>query len=307
MSTAAEGADTRGSGDPAAGDVAVGVVAPGAMGIALGRCLAAGGHRVLMTAAGRSAETARRLADAGIEDAGSTDAVVGAAAAVISVVPPARARAAADEIAASARRTGARPLLVEANAVAPATVAEVLETAGGAGLEVVDAAISGPPPRPDAEHPTRIFLAGPRAPEIASLDVPGVRWVGLDGGIGAASAAKMCTASVRKGHQALLAHALLTAEHHGVLDTVLADLHLDFPLDDVPAAAAAATKAWRFVDEMDEIAATQAGAGLTPDLFAAMATVYRHLATSDWGARRPEDVPARLTSPAGLRPRPDGS
>ncbi|MDT7742241.1 MAG: hypothetical protein QOE59_1319 [Actinomycetota bacterium] len=283
---------------------AVGVVAPGAMGIALGRCLGAGGHRVLMTAAGRSAATARRLADAGIEDAGSTDAVVGAAAVVVSVVPPARARAAAAEIAASARRTGARPLLVEANAVAPATVAEVV---GGADLDVVDAAISGPPPRPDAEHPTRIFLAGPRAAEIAALDVPGVRWIAIDGELGAASAAKMCTASVRKGHQALLAHALLTAAHHGVLDTVLADLRLDFPHDDVGAAAAAATKAWRYVDEMEEIAATQAAVGLTPDLFAAMATVYRRLATSEWGARRPEDVPAGLTSPAGLRPRPDDS
>jgi 3-hydroxyisobutyrate dehydrogenase-like beta-hydroxyacid dehydrogenase len=301
---AAGGAST---GDPAARAAAVGVVAPGAMGIALGRCLAAGGHRVLMTAKGRSTATAHRLADAGIEDAGSTDAVVGAAAVLFSVVPPARARAAADEIAASGRRTGARPLVVEANAVAPATVAQVVEIAGGADLEVVDAAISGPPPRPDAEHPTRIFLAGPRAAEVAALEVPGVRWVGLEGGLGAASAAKMCTASVRKGHQALLAHALLTAEHHGVLDTVLADLRLDFPDDDVRHAAAAVTKAWRFVDEMDEIAATQAAAGLTPDLFAAMAAVYRRLATSEWGARRPEDVPAGLGSPAGLRPRADRS
>jgi hypothetical protein len=116
----------------------------------------------------------------------------------------------------------------------------------------------------------------------------------------------MCTASVRKGHQALLAQALVTADAHGVLDTVLEDLRIDFPSAGAAAAAVAATKAWRFADEMDEIAATQAAAGLTPDLFAAMATVYRRLATSDWGARRPEDVPAGLTSPAGLRPHPDG-
>ncbi len=287
------------------GGVAVGVVAPGAMGVALGRCLAAGGHRVLTTAAGRSAATARRLADAGIADAGSMDAVVGGASLVISVVPPAQARATADEIAASARRTGARPLLLEANAVSPATVTEVAATLRTADLEVVDAAISGPPPRPGAEHPTRIFSAGPRAVEAAALEVPGVRWVVIEGDLGAASAAKMCTASVRKGHQALLAHALLTAEHHGVLDTVLADLRLDFPHDDVRHAAAAVTKAWRFADEMDEIAATQADAGLTPDLFAAMAEVYRRLATPDWGTRRPEDVLAGLTSPAGLRPHPD--
>lgn len=84
-----------------------------------------------------------------------------------------------------------------------------------------------------------------------------MRWVVIEGDLGAAGAAKMCTASVRKGHQALLAHALLTAEHHGVLDTVLADLRPDFPHDDVRHAAAV-TKAWRFADEMDEIAATQA-------------------------------------------------
>ncbi len=276
----------------AGGGAAVGVVAPGAMGIALGRCLAAGGHRVLMTAAGRSEATARRLAEAGIDDAGSTDAVVGAAGIVISVVPPAQARAVAEEITASARRAGSRPLLVEANAVAPATVDEVARLAQAADLALVDAAISGPPPRPDAEHPTRIFLAGDRSAEVAALDVPGVRWVDIDGGIGAASAAKMCTASVRKGHQALLAHALLTAEHHGVLDTVLADLQLDFPHDDVRHAAAAATKAWRFVDEMDEIATTQADAGLTPELFAAMAEVYRRLARSPAGSTRLEDLPA---------------
>jgi 3-hydroxyisobutyrate dehydrogenase-like beta-hydroxyacid dehydrogenase len=185
-------------------------------------------------------------------------------------------------------------------------VTEVATRAGAAGLEVVDGAISGPPPRPDARQPTRIFLAGPSAPRVAALEVPGVRWIALDGDLGAASAAKMCTASVRKGHQALLAHALLTAEHHGVLDTVLADLQLDFPHDDVAHATAAASKAWRFVAEMDEIAATQADAGLTAELFAAMAEVYRRLATSAAGSGRPEDLPA-TPAVGNLWPRDAGS
>lgn len=281
------------------GRPAVGVVAPGAMGVALGRCLAAGGHPVLTTAAGRSRATARRLADAGLADAGSVDAVVGQAAVVVSVVPPAEARAVGDELAASARRTGARPLVVEANAVAPVTVADVARRLD---LDVVDAAISGPPPRPDADPPTRIFLSGPRAGEVAALGVPGVRWVDLGRELGSASAAKMCTASVRKGHQALLAHALLTAEAHGVVDTVLADLQLDHPHDDVRHAAVAVTKAWRFADEMDEIATTQAGAGLAPELFAAVAEVYRRLATSRVGSTRPEDLPA-TPGVEELRPR----
>lgn len=274
------------------------------MGLALGRCVTAAGHQVLMTAAGRSPATARRLADTGIADVGSLDAVVGGADVVISVVPPAQARSVGEEIAVSARRTSAHPLLVEANAVSPGTVAELTATAQRVGVDVVDAAISGPPPGPDAEHPTRIFLSGgSRVAEVASLAVPGVRWIEIDGGAGAASAAKMCTASVRKGHQALLAHALLTAEHHGVVEPVLADLQLDFPRDDVEQAAVAAAKGWRFADEMVEIAVTQSGAGLTPYLFGALAEVYRRLATSDWGSRRPEDVPGEPGSLEGLRPR----
>lgn len=277
---------------------AVGIVAPGAMGTALAACLAAGGHRVLGSLAGRSAETVARAH--GLEDAGELDDLVGAVDVLLLVVPPGAARAAGADVAAACRRTGARPLVAELDAVAPATVAAV---AADLPTDLVDGAISGPPPRPDAAEPTRVFLAGPRAGELAALTAPGVRWLVLDGPVGAASAAKMCTASVRKGHQALLAQALVTAAEHGVLDTVVADLRLSFPDAGVPTAAVAATKAWRFVDEMDEIAATQESAGLTPALGEGLAAVYRALATSAWGARRTDEVPADLTDPAGLRPR----
>jgi 3-hydroxyisobutyrate dehydrogenase-like beta-hydroxyacid dehydrogenase len=283
------------------GGATVGVVAPGAMGAALGTCLVAGGHRVVVALDGRSAATRERAA--GLDDVGDVDALVTAADVVLVVVPPASAREAGASLASARARTGARPLVVELDAVSPETVVAVAADLAG---DLVDGAVSGPPPRPDATTPTRVFLSGPRASEVAALAAPGVRFVPVDGPVGAASAAKMCTASVRKGHQALLAHALLTADAHGVLDTVLEDLRLDFPGAGVATAAVAATKAWRFADEMDEIATTQAAAGLTPDLFAAMATVYRRLATSAWGACDPRDVPADLASPEGLRPRTDG-
>ncbi|HKY26284.1 MAG TPA: DUF1932 domain-containing protein, partial [Gaiella sp.] len=51
----------------------------------------------------------------------------------------------------------------------------------------------------------------------------------------------------------------------------------------------ASAKAWRYVPEMEEIAATQAGAGLTPDLFVAVARVYAGLAERAL-ADAPEDV-----------------
>ena len=93
----------------------------------------------------------------------------------------------------------------------------------------------------------------------------------------------MCTASMYKGSTALLAHALLTAHAHGVLPQVLDDLHDSFPAQIDRAArsiAVSTTKSARFVGEMREIAATQAGAGLTPALFEAMAEVYAAFAES---------------------------
>jgi 3-hydroxyisobutyrate dehydrogenase-like beta-hydroxyacid dehydrogenase len=269
------------------------------MGTALAGCLTAGGHRVLASLAGRSPETVARARGV-LEDAGGLDDLVRAVDVLLLVVPPGAARAAGADVAAACTRTGARPLVAELDAVAPRTVAAIADDLP---TDLVDGAISGPPPRPGAAEPTRVFLSGPRAGDVAALAAPGVRWLGLEGPVGAASAAKMCTASVRKGHQALLAQALVTAAEHGVLDTVLDDLRIDFPDAGVPTAAVAATKAWRFVDEMTEIAATQADAGLTPALGEGLAAVYRALATSAWGARRPDEIAADLSDPSGLRPR----
>ena len=269
------------------------------MGTALGRCLGEGGHRVLTSLAGRSGDTVARARGV-LEDAGDLEDLVRAVDVLLLVVPPGAARAAGNALAAACTATGARPLTVEMDAVAPDAVTAVAERLPG---DLVDGAISGPPPRPDAATPTRVFLAGPRAGEIAALTAPGVRWIVLDGPVGAASAAKMCTASVRKGYQALLAQALVTADAHGVLHEVLADLRRDFPDAGVASAATAATKAWRFSDEMTEIAATQEAAGLSPALAAGLAETYRFLATSDWGLRRPGEVPSDLDDPSGLRPR----
>jgi Domain of unknown function (DUF1932) len=49
-------------------------------------------------------------------------------------------------------------------------------------------------------------------------------------------------------------------------------------------------KAWRYVGEMEQIAATQAGVGLTPELFRAFAAIYAELADRAV-APAPEDVP----------------
>jgi 3-hydroxyisobutyrate dehydrogenase-like beta-hydroxyacid dehydrogenase len=141
-----------------------------------------------------------------------------------------------------------------------------------------------------------VYLSGLQAAEVAALPFEGVERVVVSDVVGAASAVKMCTASVYKGRVALLAQALRTAYAHGVLEHVLHDLAETGATDPARAGATvgrASAKAWRYVAEMEEIAATQSEAGLTPDLFRALAVVYADLAERAV-AVAPEDVDADI-------------
>jgi len=270
----------------------VGIVSPGAMGSAVGAAYAAGGARVVATVAGRSERTRGLAEAAGLELLPDLDAVVAESELVLSIVPPAEACDVAGAIAAAAGRTSARPLVADLNATSPTTIRGIGSTLAPAGLELVDGSISGGPPR--ADYRTRVYLSGSAADALAAaapawLDV---RVVG--GEVGLASAVKMCTASMYKGSTAVLAHALLTAHAHGVLPQVLDDLHDSFPSQIDRAArtiAVSTTKAGRFVGEMREIAAAQAGAGLTPALFEAIAEVYSEIARTALAAQAPEQIP----------------
>jgi 3-hydroxyisobutyrate dehydrogenase-like beta-hydroxyacid dehydrogenase len=247
------------------------------MGSALGARLRKGGARVVVALEGRSQRTRRLTADAGLEDVGSLASIVASCEVVLSVVPPEAAVDVASAIADAA--TGAPLIVADLNAVAPATAREIASLLGAAGIDVVDGAISGPPPA--ARGMTRIYLSGVRAGVIAALPLDGVERVVVGDEPGLASAVKMCTASVYKGRVALLAQALRTARANGVVEHVLDDL-AEAGLADRDHTGAtlgrASAKAWRYVAEMEEIAATQAEAGLTPELFRALAVVYRDLA-----------------------------
>lgn len=265
----------------------LGIVSPGAMGSALGRAWVAGGARVVATVEGRSERT-RGLAH-GLELLPSLAEVVAASDVVVSVCPPAAATTVLDDVIAAAG--SARPLLVDLNAVSPATMTALDDRARTAGLRLVDGSISGGPPRPGGD--TMVYLSGPDADPLASLPADGIRTRVVAGGVGSASAVKMCTASVYKGTTAIWTQALQTAAALGVLDVVLDDLAEEHP-DQVAGAArrvaVAASKAERFVGEMEQIATTQAAAGVSGELFAAMATVYRRLADTDLAALPPEQA-----------------
>jgi 3-hydroxyisobutyrate dehydrogenase-like beta-hydroxyacid dehydrogenase len=260
----------------------VAIGSAGFMGAGLGATLRQGGARVVTTLAGRSPRTGRLAEQAGLEILPSLAAVVAAADVVLSVTPPGEAVAVAQAVGAAAVAAGTAPIVADLNAVSPDTMARVAVALGG--LRTVDGAISGPPPsvRPGA----RIYLSGPDAGAVADLPWDGrVEPIVLRDG--SASALKMCTGSVYKGLTALITQAMRTAGFHGVLDEVVADLERN-GLAQTAGVSRSAPKAWRFVDEMREVAATQAQAGLTPDLFLAMAAVYADIARTRLAQGDPE-------------------
>jgi 3-hydroxyisobutyrate dehydrogenase-like beta-hydroxyacid dehydrogenase len=266
----------------------VGLVGSGSMGSALGARLRDGGARVLVALEGRSERTRRLAGDTGLEDVGTLEALAREADLLLSVVPPGSAVEAAQAVGAAV--TTRAPLVADLNAIAPMTVRQVAAVLAAHGVDTVDGSISGPPPT--ASGTTRVYLSGPRAPEVAALPFEGVERVVVGDEVGLASAVKMCTASVYKGRVALLAQALRTADAYGVVAPVLDDL-VDTGLADRSRTGStlgqASAKAWRYVPEMEQIAATQEGAGLTPDLFLAVARVYAGLADRAF-APAPEDV-----------------
>ncbi len=279
------------------------IVSPGAMGSALGRAWAAGGHRVVATVDGRSERT-RGLAH-GLHLLPSLADVVTAADAVVCVCPPAAAARVLDEVMAAAGP--ARPLLVDLNAVSPDTVAGAEQRARAAGFDLVDGSISGGPPESGGD--TMVYLSGERATYVAGLRADGIRTRVVGERVGTASAVKMCTASVYKGTTALWAQALQTAYAEGVLDVVLDDLGEAFP-EQLPGIgrriALATSKAGRFVGEMEQIAATQHAAGASEELFAGMAAVYDRLSRTDLAALSPEEA-AALTDLRSVLDRLSGS
>jgi 3-hydroxyisobutyrate dehydrogenase-like beta-hydroxyacid dehydrogenase len=277
----------------------IGLLHPGEMGASVGASGRVGGHRVLWASQGRGADTARRAAAAGLEDAGTVAALVGASDAVVSVCPPHAALDVA-QVVAGHRFRG---LYVDGNAVAPATSRAIAKLVEAAGATYVDGGIIGPPP--DKPGTTRLYLSGGAAGRVKALFEGGpLEAIVLAGDLTAASAIKMCYAAWTKGSQALImaVRALATAE--GVDEALLAEWHrsqADLPRRSENAARGTARKAWRWVGEMDEIAATFDAAGLPDGFHRAASELYRRMAIYKDAAAPPsiEDVAKTLLEESG--------
>ncbi|KIG07634.1 NAD(P)-dependent oxidoreductase [Caballeronia concitans] len=228
----------------------IALIGAGSMGSAIGRMLGASGARVLTTLEGRSAASAARAREAGMEDAGLAD--LAASDFVLSIVPPAVAAETAERLAPALNKASSKAVYIDCNAVSPQTVATIARTVDATGAAFVDGGIIGAPSSP------KFYFSGPHAARANVLGDAGLAVRLLDGPIGAASALKMSYAGITKGLTALGSAMSLAAMRNGAGDALLAELAESQPqlaawlAGNVPRMP---PKAYRWVAEMEEIAA----------------------------------------------------
>jgi 3-hydroxyisobutyrate dehydrogenase-like beta-hydroxyacid dehydrogenase len=279
----------------------VAILSPGEMGAATGNVLREGGLRVVSCLRGRSESTRKRAEEAGIEDVADLDELVTASDVILSIVAPAHAREVAKATAEAIERTSARKLFVDCNAISPMTVKEIAQTIERTGARFGDVGIIGNPPKPGPQA-TRYYASGEHAHELEQLNQHGLDFRVIGDEAGQASALKMCYAALTKGLTALATELHIAADRSGVAKPLQTELEmsqanlLEWIRRMVPTMP---PKAWRWIGEMEEIAATFAGLGLTPKLLEGAADMYRLI--------EQEPELARLPAPSASAPSAAGS
>jgi 3-hydroxyisobutyrate dehydrogenase-like beta-hydroxyacid dehydrogenase len=235
------------------------------MGAAIGRALRDEGVRVLWASDSRSDKTRERAEDAGLEDVAAPAALSRESEVILSVCPPHAARDVAATVA------GFDGIYVDANAISPATARTIDAN------RLVDGGIIGPPPHRSGT--TRLYLSGAEAQSAADLfEGTTVDARVLSSEIGDASALKMTYAAWTKGTAALLLAIRAVAEAEGIDGALEEEWRQSLP--ELPEALerarlSADAKGWRWVAEMEEIAATFASDDLPDGFHLAAAEMFR--------------------------------
>lgn len=254
----------------------MGILHPGEMGVSIAASAVNSGQTVRWASEGRSPQTRERARAHSLLDSGSLEALCSSCSIIISVCPS----HAAEELARQVLATSYKGLYADLNAISPQRALRICRMMEEGGIEFVDGGIIGGPAWRSGS--TWLYLSGHAAPRLAGCFAAGpLQTEVLDARIGQASALKMCYAAYTKGSTALLCACLGAAEGLGVRDPLERQWSRDGSslARDAPRRAQGVTaKAWRFVGEMEEIAATLEEAGLPGGFHCAAAEVYRRLA-----------------------------
>jgi putative dehydrogenase len=281
--------------------VTVAVIAMGEMGSAVAHRLVENGARVVTSLAGRTAASADRAAAAGVE-AVSEEQLVAECEMILSIVPPASAPGTAERFLPLIEASANKPVFIDCNAIAPQTLHGIAQPYLDRGLRFGDASIIGWAPKPD--YSPHVYMSGAIAAEAGTLGALGLETRLMSGSLGDASAVKMAYAGITKGIQAIAASMALGAARSGGLDAFVTELSETQPglyawfakmLPSMPA------KAYRWDDEMQEIARFLEPERGAADMLRGAATLYRDIAAQNAAGpdAEPLEILRRFLRPAG--------
>ena len=269
----------------------IGITSPGDMGQGVAMCIKALGFNVCMASDGRSPRTRGLGEKAGLTECHSLENLVKTCDMVLSVLDPGAAVTNARAVAAACKATGRKIVFVDCNAVAPQTMTEIVDIMAAVGCTVIDAGIIGPPPRNGAKQ--RFYVSGPNAEWMNRINCAQINVRVAGEKIGDASAVKMCYAALTKGSIALGTELLIAARKLGVDQALEAEFkasQAELHESVLTRAAGMAFKAYRWVPEMQEIAKTFEGVGMTPRIFQGAGDLYAQIATTPQGKESPEEA-----------------
>jgi len=252
----------------------IGILHPGAMGSAVAATLRNSGHEVCWASEGRSHLTRARAESAGLTDAGTLAQLCEMCPVIVSVCPPEFAA----DLAAQVLEQRFSGTYLDANAISPAHKQQIATRMQARGVRFVDGGIIGLPPK--ARGQTWLYLSGEHAESIAGCFAGGPLETEVIGSeVGNAAALKMCYAAQNKGSIALLIAVMGAADHLGVLEDLKRQWARGGPQPEKTDEhiLRAAPKAWRWVPEMHEIAATLEAAGMPAEFHRAAARIYDQL------------------------------
>ena len=250
----------------------VAIIAPGNMGAGVAKRLVEHKVSVLTALAGRSKQSAQRARAAGMTAV--EERQLAEADFFLSIVPPGEA------LAPALTAANQKPTYVDCNAVSPATMRQIADVIVETGCPFAAAGIIGPPPKPGSTN-TKFYASGGAARDFAKLNDYGLIVRVLDGELTAASALKMSYAGITKGFTALGAAMMLAATRAGAgeaLHTELAESQqalFGWLQRQVPNMY---PKAYRWVAELDEIAAFVGTDRPEHEMLAAAARLYERIA-----------------------------
>ena len=209
---------------------------------------------------------------------------------ILSILVQSEALSFARQVAESMVRTNKKIAVADCNAVSPATDKQIDEIITAAGGQFIDAGITGGSPRSGAVP--RIYASGEHASILGELDGKGIEVPVLNGPVGHASGLKMCYAAITKGTAALYASTLMTAKSLGLFEDLIHELEgrQASTLAAMDGVNSISAKAFRWIGEMEEIAATFEDAGSTPMIHMGAAETFQRIADSAIGHERVDSI-----------------